>query len=215
MAEQKGESTRNLLAQLEGGWDAEERDPKPPATDAEAAPVSAPSLDELDARWGDDLFADDDEEEEEEEEIEEEEPPLPDERLDPVAFAAAKKAREERAAQRKEKRKQKLDAKRARKKARVDANAQKQKKKTKKSRAPAPPPSRDMREARPREAKARASEDDETSEDDVADDEAPRSTTKRVDDAVAQPKSPPWRVIAIGAAVFFAVIAVVAALVNR
>ena len=47
------------------------------------------------------------------------------ERADPVAFAAAKKAREERAAKRKEKKKAKLDAKRARQRAKLAASNRK------------------------------------------------------------------------------------------
>jgi hypothetical protein len=133
------DSSRDLLEELEDGWAA-----SPPGRgDADKAPLpvaadSVPDVNELDEGWLDQLFP----EEEDDEEEEEPEPELPDERADPVAFAAAKKARDERMAARKDKKKQKLEAKRARQRAKAATMRQKQKGKSKKSRAPAPPSSK-------------------------------------------------------------------------
>src|SRR5262245_35238099 len=99
--QEKRESTRNLLEQLEGGWDVAESGGAPPQVPQE--PQSSPSLDELDARWGDDLFGEDDDDEDGEEDEVAEEPELPDERADPVAYAEAKRAREQRADERRKK----------------------------------------------------------------------------------------------------------------
>lgn len=119
------DSSRDLLEELEDGWGT------PPAPSVIAADAARPmpeipddaELDNIDGGWLDELFP----EAEEPDEPEEPEPELPDERVDPVAFAAAKKAREERAAARKEKKRLKLEAKRARQKARAAAVRQKQK----------------------------------------------------------------------------------------
>ena len=106
MDEDKRDARRRLLAELEGSWES----PKPgtvtgepvhpPSPEMQAAldaaadrlvesldppPVSVPSMDQLDSGW--------EEDDEEDEEPEEPEPELPDERLDPVAYAAASKAR--------------------------------------------------------------------------------------------------------------------------
>src|SRR5688500_1278278 len=91
MSDKKDESEPDLDA-LAGGWKApwEEGDRK-----------SEPDLWKLDEGWLDELFP----EEDEPDEPEEEEEPLPDERLDPVAYAAAKKLREERAVARQKKKK--------------------------------------------------------------------------------------------------------------
>lgn len=97
----------------------------------EPSPLSSPSLADLDSGWGED-----DEDDEEEEEEEEEEPELPDERLDPVAYAAAKKARDERIEARRQRRRAKVEAKKARRKARAEAARGKQKSKSR--RAPTP-----------------------------------------------------------------------------
>jgi len=98
-----------------------------------AADKSDPNLSELDEGWLDDLFPEDEDSKEEEEEAEEPEPELPDERVDPVAFAEAKKARDERAALKKDKKRAKLEAKRTRQRAKLAAVKQKQK--AKKARA--------------------------------------------------------------------------------
>jgi hypothetical protein len=90
--------------------------------------ASDPDLAALDERWLDDFPDDDDEDVEE--------PALPDERLDPEAFARAKKERDERAAKRRDKKRARAEAKRARTKARAEAARQKQK--SKKSRPAAP-----------------------------------------------------------------------------
>ncbi|MEO9233441.1 MAG: hypothetical protein ABI421_08925 [Polyangiaceae bacterium] len=92
-----------------------------------SAGVSDPNLDALDSSW------------DEEEEEEEPEPELPDERLDPVAYAAAKLAREERAQARRERRRAKDAAKKARQKARAIEAKRKQKGKSKKPRVSAAP----------------------------------------------------------------------------
>lgn len=170
MTEEKNESTRNLLAEIEGGWGT----PSPPGVDDAApapldaaAPASTPNVDALDDGWLDDLFPDD-EDDEADDADEEPEPELPDERLDPVAFAEAKKAREERAARRKEKRRAKAEAKRARQKARGAAARQKQK--TKKS--------------RPSTAKA------ETAKPAAKSDDADRSSSRDVADAAHDAPAP-------------------------
>ena len=192
MAVEKSESSQNLLEKMEDDWDL----PKPggpeqkhaaelDAAELDAAadrllesldppPVSVPNIEALDTGWGDD---DDDEEEEEEEE---EEPELPDERLDPVAYAAAKKARDERIEARRQRRRVKAEAKKARRKARVDAQKQKQKGKTKKAKAPTRsehPPKVSKASTRPR-AKAKDPDDDDAGGDEAEqtdEAEAPRS----------------------------------------
>jgi hypothetical protein len=197
MVAEKNDSSRNLLDKIEGEWDS----PSPPraaatpevqaALDAAAArlldslhppPVSVPTMDELDSGWGEE---DDEEEEEEEEEVE---PELPDERLDPVAYAEAKKARDERVEARRQKRRAKADAKKARRKARLEAQRSKQKGKQKKAR-PAPKPARPSKEERNRTRKAAAAaraktDDDDDDETDTADDE---------DEDELQPSSLPSR----------------------
>lgn len=142
------DSTRDLLEELEDGWATQ----NPPRVEAraeeEAESVSAeertpsdPDLAAVDDGWLDEFFGDDkDEEEDEDDEPEESEPELPDERLDPEAFARAKAERAERSAKKKEKKKAKAEAKRARQKAR--ALAMRQKQKGKKAR-PATPPRRE------------------------------------------------------------------------
>jgi cobalamin biosynthesis Mg chelatase CobN len=92
-----------------------------------SADVSDPNLDALDSSWDD------------EEEEEEPEPELPDERLDPVAYAEAKAAREERARARRERKRAKDAAKRARQKQRALEAKRKQKSKSKKPRVSAAP----------------------------------------------------------------------------
>lgn len=216
MAQEKRDSTRNLLEQIEGGWDEDESsgiDPQKTEV-ARSSEQSAPSLDELDARWGEDLFGGDDEDdEEEEEEVEEPEPELPDERADPVAYAAAKKAREDRAEDRRKKKKAKLDAKRAKKRARAEAVAKQRKQKTKKSRAAAQP----TRAPAPKNAVA--SDDDE---------EAPASEARRVrgarggrdkthvaDVVPAQKKAPPWKLIALALVVGLVAAGLVSVVLGR
>jgi hypothetical protein len=134
---QRQDSSRDLLEELEDGWAA----PPPLAPSSvlarEPSP-SSPDVEALDKGWLDDLFpsdedGDEDDPAEEEEEEDEPEPELPDERLDPEAFALAKKAREERAAKKKEKKRAKLEAKRTRQKARAAASRQKQKPKKSRS----------------------------------------------------------------------------------
>ena len=135
MAEQRTrqDSSRDLLEELEDGWASA---PSSKGAAAQVAADSAPDVNDLDEGWLDQLFPEEDEDEEEEEP----EPELPDERADPVAFAAAKKAREERQAARKEKKRQKLEAKRARQRSKAAAMRQKQKGKSKRKPAPASEP---------------------------------------------------------------------------
>lgn len=116
MTYDKGESTRNLLEQIEEDWEA---------PSAPAPLVSAPSLTELDTGWGDD------------EDDELDEPELPDERLDPVAYAAAKAEREARIAAKRQRRREKAEAKRAKQRDRALAAKKKQKgKKVREDKAP-------------------------------------------------------------------------------
>jgi hypothetical protein len=105
-------------------WDLEPGEGEP--LSVSSADVSDPNLDALDSSWDDD-------------EEEEPEPELPDERLDPVAYAAAKLAREERAQARRERRRAKEAAKKARQKARALEAKRKQKGKSKKPRVSAAP----------------------------------------------------------------------------
>lgn len=120
------ESTRNLLAAVDGSWEEGDGDAPEPT-----ARVSTPDLAEVDSAWEDDDEADDPEEPEE---------PLPDERLDPVAYAAAKKARAEREDARRERRKARADAKRQKQRSRADLARQKQKGKQKKRPGARPTP---------------------------------------------------------------------------
>ena len=149
MDEAKRDARRKLLAEIESSWDsprpgAVAAKPELPAPEMQAAldaaadrlveslnppPVSAPALDELDSGWAEDEDAERDEDEEPE-------PELPDERLDPVAYAAAKKALEERIDARRERRRLKAEAKKDRRKARADAAKGKQKTKNRKARPP-------------------------------------------------------------------------------
>jgi hypothetical protein len=158
MDEDKREARRRALAELEGSWEklaeegpiasAADQSVKPPTAEMQAAldaaadrlvesldppPVSVPSMDDLDSGWG----ADEEDDEDEEDEREEPEPELPDEKLDPVAYAAAKKARDERAVAARERKRAKAEAKKARRKARLEAARGKQKTKSKKARPPA------------------------------------------------------------------------------
>jgi hypothetical protein len=148
MVEQKHDSTRNLLAAIEGDWDALDLDASPSAASPETRaaldaaadrlvdsldppPISVPTMDELDSGWG--LGEDEEVEEEDEEEDEEE---LPDAALAAVAYAAARNARDARLEARRERRRAKADAKKARRKARAEAQKQKQKGKSRKARPP-------------------------------------------------------------------------------
>lgn len=134
MTHDEGENTRNLLDAIEEDWDASR--PRAPAP-----ALSAPNLDELDASWEDD-------DDEEEEENEDDDLELPDERLDPAAYAAAQKERQERLALKRQRRREKQEAKRAKQKERATAARQKQK--GKKPRATAP------KEAAPKRARPKA-----------------------------------------------------------
>src|SRR5690348_4873533 len=106
---QPRDSSRDLLEELEDGWAT----PPAPGASSVKAESARPSeetresdkdkdhddkddVDALDEGWLDEFFPENDDDEDDE--PEEEEPELPDERLDPQAFALAKKAREERAA---------------------------------------------------------------------------------------------------------------------
>ena len=150
MSEPKHESTRNLLAQIEGDWEAPKSGPSKAAPDAPTAeelhaeldaaadrlvdslgpPASTRNVEELDSGWGDEEGDDEDEDDEANE------PALPDEQLDPVAYAEAKEARDERVGAKREKRRLKAEAKKVRRRARADAQKGKQKGKQRKARAP-------------------------------------------------------------------------------
>ncbi len=183
---EKDESSRTLLDKLEGEWDSPS-DVTPEmqaALDAAAdrlvdslhpPPVSVPTMDELDSGWGEE---DDDDGDEEDDVVE---PELPDERLDPVAYAEAKRARDERIEARREKRRAKAEMKKARRKARLDAQRSKQKGKQKKAR-PAAKPSRSPK----RSDTDTGAEDRDT--DDVAVEGSAESTPRP-----AKSKAPPSR----------------------
>ena len=152
MEEEKREARRKLLAELEGTWtpstgtvgtDVTGEPVQAPTAEMQAAldaaaerlveslepPPSVPSMAELDSGWGED--EDDDADEEPDAGLETE---LPDEKLDPLAYAAARKAREERSEARRERKRSRADGNKARRKARVDAARAKQKGKTRKAR---------------------------------------------------------------------------------
>lgn len=144
MAEQRTrqDSSRDLLEELEDGWASSSS-----GAGAPTAADSIPDVNDLDEGWLDQLFPDEEDDDEEDEEPEAE---LPDERLDPVAFAEAKKAQAERQAARKERKKQKHEAKRARQRAKAAAMRQKQKGKAKRKPATAPQkPEKKLKAARP------------------------------------------------------------------
>jgi hypothetical protein len=210
MDEAKREARRKLLAEIEGSWDS----PKPGAVTAEPVqpptaemqavldaaadrlvesldppPISVPSLDELDSGW---------EEEDEEDEEEEPEPELPDEKLDPVAYAAAKKARDERMDARRERKRLKAEAKKARRRARAEAAKLKQKGKTKKARSPAVAQAAKVAKAtaraeavaKSRRAKAAAGEEDDEIATDAADDDVEAAAVPSRGRAKAPPSRP-------------------------
>jgi hypothetical protein len=189
------ESTRTLLAEIEGDWDA----PKSGATKASAPtpaelhaeldaaadrlveslepPASTRDLTALDSGWGDtDENDDEDEAEGDDADDEANEPALPDEQLDPVAYAAAKKARDERIEARRERRRAKNEAKKARRKARAEAQRSKQKPKQRKARAP----QRAARPERSAKPKARERSDDDASESTAHDDDDVPATSAPV-----------------------------------
>lgn len=241
------DSSRDLLEELEDGWAAS---PPPavarpvagvprPSTAPLPAPAvaspavttalaedeeedergSAPDLAALDEGWLDDLFpAEDDGDDEEEDEGEE--PELPDEQLDPEAFALAKKARDERAAKKREKKRAKAEAKRARQKARAAAMRQKQK--SKKGRPPTPPRRDELKKrAEPTSRSLKPTSDDEAGSDAEAErDLAPAalpvsrpkktsSTTRRAPSRMASVK-----LLAIVLATLLALAAAVAAILR-
>jgi cobalamin biosynthesis Mg chelatase CobN len=203
MADKKDESSPDLDA-LEGGWDESDRT------------SDEPDLSKLDEGWLDELFPEEDEPDEEEDE----EPPLPDERLDPEAYAAAQKAREERAVARQKKKKAKLEAKRARQRARAAEAKQKQKQKQKpkkdkareRERAKAKAKAKEARDARgaasPRESDAEIEPVSSGDEDD-----APvakkTATAKR---ARIENRSTQWKLLAVVVVVFLAAAAFAAAM---
>ncbi len=142
MGDSNRESNPALLDNVDGGWEEDENESASSEADMRA---STPDIAAVDSAWGDE---DDEEEEEEAEE------PLPDEALDPVAYAAAKKAREEREEARRQRRKLRAEAKRQKQKERAEAARQKQKAKQKKKPGARPTPA-ELAEQTEREAKKR------------------------------------------------------------
>lgn len=237
MAADEKHSARNLLDEIEGGWDSEVKALDAAAERLAAGPASKKSeeelraeldaaaerlvdslaladvnLEELDSAWGDD--------DEEEDEPEEPEPELPDERLDPEAYAAAKKAREERAEARRVKKKLRVEAKRLKKKARAEALKRKQK--TKKPRATNAPKTVEKAKAKAEARAERAAKDEartkaraeaKANADDEDGDDAPVIARKKPPAGKAMKadapgekavKEIPWRVVGIALAVFLA-----------
>jgi cobalamin biosynthesis Mg chelatase CobN len=192
MSETKPESTRSLLAQIEGEWDAPKSGtakagpaPSRPPTEEElhaeldaaadrlVGSLEPPPLEELDSGWGDS----EDEADDTDDADDANEPALPDEQLDPVAYAEAKKARDERVEARKERRRAKVEAKKARQKARALAQKSKQKGKQRKARPPQQKAARPERSAKPNVRESSDADDgDESSEEEVADTRAPART---------------------------------------
>ena len=216
MDEAKREARRKLLAEIESSWDSPKPGAvtaspvQPPTPEMQAAldaaadrlvesldppPISVPGMAELDSGWEED----DDEEDDDDEAPE---PELPDERLDPVAYAAAKKARDERIEARRERKRVKAEAKKLRRRARAETAKVKQKGKTKKARPPAVAQAAKVAKAKARaEAAARsrrARPGDAADEDDAADDDA--SAPDMDDDAGissrGRAKAPPSRPMA-------------------
>jgi hypothetical protein len=163
------DSTRDLLASVDESW----------GTPPPLAPISSPDIASLDAGWADDE-ADDVVEE-----------PLPDEHLDPVAYAKAKREREQRAAARREKRRMKSTAKREKQRARDAAAREKQKAKK-------------PRSSRPDAAETRAPRAEDVADVDEAEEKvslpAPRTSI-----------TTNTRMLAIAVAIFLAAAAIVAA----
>jgi len=185
---------------------------------------SNPDLASLDEGWLDELFPGEQDDEEEEED-DEPEPELPDERLDPEAFALAKKARDERAARKKEKKRQKAEAKRARQKARADAIRQKQKAKKARAgaasrRAPEPPSKKKNERSKANAPKPRAAEAAAERAEDAADLAAagvPVSKSRaKVSEAPRHPRSTlaSVKLLAIVLATLLALAAAVAAIMK-
>jgi hypothetical protein len=104
--------------------------------------TSTPDLGAVDEAWGED---------DEPEEPEEPEQPLPDEHLDPVAYATAKKAREAREEAQRERRKVRAEAKKQRQALRAAQVREKQKTKQKRAGKPS---ARALAERAEREARA-------------------------------------------------------------
>lgn len=201
MAAEKHESNPDLAA-LEGGWEKDEG-----GEDVSGDRTSTPDLAAVDEGWLDDLFPEGDDADDEE--PEEEEPELPDERLDPEAYAAAKKARDERAAARREKKKAKLEAKRARQRARAAEARAKQKGKQKAKSRPKPKPER-VAKSKPATRDERAREEEaETADEEL---EAPRKKPP-ANTPLAKPGiATQWKLLAVAIAVFLGAAALAAAL---
>jgi hypothetical protein len=210
MAEEKHESTPTL-DDLEDGWGSSA--PVKAAEGMEGRSIP-PDTSDVDEGWLDELFPEGEEEEAEEEE--EPEPELPDERLDPVAYAAAKQARDERAAARRDKKKAKLEAKRARQRARAAEARAKQKGKSKSKPSKSKPRSK-AKPAREADASKRELDDDDASEDvaEAADERAemPRKRPPPMKKLGGKrPIATQWKLLAVAVAVFIAAAAFAAAL---
>jgi hypothetical protein len=217
MDEDNPESTPSLkdsLQEIEGGW---ETPPPAKVSSAQAAAddedrASTPDLAAVDEGWLDDLFPEADEADEEEEEPE---PELPDERLDPEAYALAKKARDERAAARRERKKTKLEAKRARQRARAAEARAKQKGKSK-SKA-ARPKAQPGPKKKQRAASLAAGDPDLTTADEASalDQEESLPARKRGTSGAAPVSrgiATQWKLLALAIAIFVAAAALAAAL---
>ena len=232
MDEEKREARRKILAELERACDDTPRPPgaseaadvtvqsvKPPTAEMRAAldaaadrlvesldppPVSVPSMDDLDSGWGAEQEEEDDDDEQEQPASEHE---LPDEKLDPVAYAEAKKAREDRASALRERKRMKAEAKKARRKARL--GAQKSKQKTKKARPPAPVrPAKEQKKAAER---AEATTDDDALEAAAVPSQRAKSPPSRLAKKSMLSNTNTWMLgialaIFIAAAIFVAVI---------
>ncbi len=234
------DSSRDLLEELEDGWgaaptpaggislsggpqaNAKAEEPPSESAPAEAGAddlpthtTSSPDLKSLDDGWLDDLFPG---EEPDDDDDDEPEPELPDERLDPEAFALAKKARDERAAKKKDKKRSKADAKRARQKARAEAMRQKQKAKKARPAAQArkvPEPSR-KKTARNTNVGEDRSASADTAREEAAEE---RATSRSRAKAVVAPRRAPStlasvKLLAVVLAILLALAAAVAAIVK-
>jgi hypothetical protein len=207
MDEEKSESTPSLQ-DIEGGWAT-----PPPAKAASATTTdegdrtSTPDLAAVDEGWLDDLFPEAEEPDDEEEEPEHE---LPDERLDPAAYAEAKKARDELAAARRDKKKAKLEAKRARQRTRAAEARAKQRGKSKGRARPKPKPEpKNARKAAPNLDTVPAADEVET------DEPAGVPARKKAGSGAAPARrgiATQWKLLALAIAIFIAAAALAAAL---
>lgn len=179
-------------------WDVEAGDQESDDEPRNSLNMADPNLDALDSSWDD------------QEEPEIPEPVLPEEKLDPVAYAeakaayaAAKAARAEREEARRERKRTKDATKKARQKQRVLQAKQKQKGKSKKQRAPAPKSTAKVERAR--EKKVEAIEEVDTTETETRE-ASPKKKSRAIEKKPAGMSSTNMMIIAVVVLVFIGAI---------